>query len=168
MVLRNQNAVMTGYDFRTGFSGKMYADSYTVMLANMRKTGSEVNKVNDNRYELAVSSNPVSVIRNNVAVGFGLEASAATLSGTAEQKANSISNRLLYEGEGVIVKLQKGSNTHFLVFALDRGSTYSANDRFIVYDPGTASSSKGNGVVFSSCASYSSYSLSDAVQLIWF
>lgn len=148
MILRNKGKTMYGTDFRCGdYYGTMFADPYTVMLANNNKSGSEVVK-DGNNYKLNGITNPVYVYSSNIGAKFGFTPpSSISLSGSEVTKADKIAQTLAVHPEGVIVGF---GTSHYLVFISDRGSSYAPNSRFYVCDPGADTSAKGNNVIYSS------------------
>lgn len=158
MVLRNMEKTISGTDFRTGFVGPLFADPFTVTLANVNKNGSEITQnPSTGNYNLTnISLNPVSVNLPNIFSKFNATyRQGIDLTGTATQRANTLALELsLNKSKGVIVLFKKGSNTHYIVLVGDRGSSYAADSRFIVCDPGTVTPSKGDNVVFTNSWSY--------------
>ena len=157
MVLRNMGKTMNGYDFRTGFTGPLYADPYTVTLANVQRTGKEV--VQDSgtgRYNLSTKAvDPVSVVMSNILspTGFNAKynAGGTSVTGTDAQKAATLATAIAGNNKrGIIALLKTGSRTHYIVIVGDRGSSYAAKDRFIICDPGGQIPSRGDNVPFSS------------------
>ncbi len=171
MVLRNQNAHMQGFDFRSGFNGSLYANPYTVTLANIGKTGPEVQWVGS-RLEMPCSIDPIAVRRTTIASAFGKTSHMQSLSGSVSQKAEVIADRLANSTGGVIVFFTKGSFTHALVIVRDLGPSYSTYERFIVCDPGTHDPSKGREVQFCYSRTYLvdggfDIGLSSATSMYW-
>ena len=166
MVLRNMGKTMNGTDFRTGFVGPLFADPFTVTLANVNRNGSEI-KYSSGKYNLSnVSVDPVSVNLPNILSKFSATyRQGINLTGTTAQNMTTLANLLpSNSSKGIIVLLKKGTNTHYIVIVGDRGSSYTADGRFIVCDPGTISSSKGDNVIFTNSWSYKSggYKMSNA------
>lgn len=148
MVLRNKGKRRYCKDFRTGFLGAMYADPFTVMLANVNKSGSEITQnPSTGNYNLpGVTGNPVYTNLQTIATNFSCTRTNTTLTGMDAQKAATIANLLSSHPEGVIVTF---NGAHYVVIVGDRGSSYPPANRFIVCDPGTIDPAKGNNVVFS-------------------
>lgn len=159
MVLRNMNAKMTGYDYRTKITGELIADPYTVMLASNNLTGNELSIV-DGKRVLATPSSPMNMNRTAVATAFGKTMTRQEISGTDSAKATIIANKLAENPEGIIMHLTNG---HFVVCGGDTNSS-DLNSRFIIYDSGSAYSSTGNGVAFNT----REYSLSQVNILYWY
>lgn len=159
MVLRNMNAKMNGFDFRrAGYEGPMIADPYTVMLANIGKTGSEITVSNDKYYFNGVKSDPTDVARYQIAAAFGKTWNEEILSGTVANKVNQIAAKLASNPEGVIVAF---SNPHFVVIGGDTG-VGTTGSRFIMYDAGSAYASTGNGQPLAA-----KYNLANASKVYW-
>ena len=178
MVLRNRNYWMTGTDFRTDYEGRMYADPYTAMLANIAQDGSQVTYTGG-EYRISTGYDPVNVVYNNIRTHFAdssgiMSYGSASLTGTVTQKANAIGAKLASTSGGVIVFFNKSGFTHAIVFTEDLGSDLFSYERFKVYDPGTANSNEGFNVLFGDSKTYLTKSeggfdigLSSATSMYW-
>ena len=161
MVLRNMQKTMNGTDFRTGFIGPLYADPFTVTLANVGKNGSEISQnPSTGNYNLPnVYVDPISVSLPTILPKFGATyRTGVDLTGTDAQKISQLALALsINQGKGIIVLLKNSSgSTHYIVIVGDNGGT-SANQRFIVCDPGTVNPSLGDNVLFGNSKSVVSY-----------
>lgn len=137
MVLHNMNAHTKDdiTDNRTGFVGKQYADPLTVYMA---------------RNNLTVQPTSVSSSKLNLQydddgqiLDIG-EYFDKTITRTTDVELSDVKTALNNNPYGVVVRLKKGSDSHYVVFYKSSNS-----DGFVVYDPGTGTASKGNGVAFS-------------------
>ena len=162
MVLRNLGATMQGYDIRNPGAGihKMQADPFTVTLANCSLFGNEytVSNTTPQKYTFAYNGNsiPVDTVWSKAVGAFGYGFNLQKRNGASAQTyRNRIISTLSQHPEGIIVYFKKDSRTHGVVF-----TRYDAvNDDFIVCDPGTRDSAKGNNI---SLAQFSQY------QSLWF
>lgn len=136
MVLHNMNAHTKDdiTDNRTGFVGKQYADPLTVYMARNNLTV-QPNSASSSTLELQYDDN--GQIRY-IGEYFNKKITRKTDVTLSTVKAALNSNPY-----GVVVRLKKGSDSHYVVFYKASNS-----DGFVVYDPGTGTSSKGNGVTF--------------------
>ena len=156
MVLHNMNAHTKNNitDNRTGFKGKQYADPMTVYMA---------------RNNLTVQ--PTSASSSNIGLQYDNNGQILnignyfnkTITRNTNATLSTVKTALNSNPYGVVVRLQKGSDSHYVVFYKASNS-----DGFVVYDPGTGTASKGNGVTFSN--SYSainrSFTTGDISELI--
>ncbi len=147
MVLHNMNAHTKNNitDNRTGFVGKQYADPLTVYMARNNLT---VQPTSASSSKIALQYNADGTKVLNIGEYFG-----KTISRKTNATLSTVKTALNNNPYGVVVRLKKGSNSHYVVFYKASNS-----DGFVVYDPGTGQASKGNGVTFSN--SYSAINLS--------
>lgn len=144
MVLHNLGATLErGYDFRSGQTGNLPADPYTVALANT--------------YNFGASSASELLYGDPVLVGWGAVTSRFSIDGEKigirrvySPTLRTIADLLESHPAGVVVEFKKASGSHYVVFAecLNPGAA-SANDlKFIVYDPLGYTPDQGDGVLY--------------------
>lgn len=153
MILRNLGATMNGYDFRTGYNGRLQADPFTVMMANCKINGADF-KSSPTYYHIdqPTSSNEPSIPEpdnlegNNVANKF--DVSYSSFSNVTEEK---LINALEKYGYLLIYfKKTEYRAPHFMV--LTNLEKYNANDgksfaqRATVFDPAALTWSVGAGI----------------------
>ncbi len=115
MILRNLGATTSShYDVRTGTTGILNADPFTVTYANTQfPTISQVGTI----YMANTSSNPVWINDYYVTNGFGKTFDEFYITGaTDSSKADAIAYQLSLHPEGVAVSFKSGSRTHTIVF----------------------------------------------------
>ncbi len=151
MVLNNMGATMTnGYDFRSGQTGNLIADPYTVALANSGNYG----------YEPSVKTlkfNPIYMRWANVASRFNVDGRKLEFTRKYNPTLAHIRDLLKEHPEGVIVQLSIGSSkNHYLVFTecLNPNEKYSSNLKFMVCDSAARSPEEGDYVPFEKSTSY--------------
>lgn len=136
MVLRNLKVTTstTHPDFRSGITGYLQADPFTVMLANNAWPAIVANS--NGTYTANVANTaygPTYVFHNKIASSFGKKSNAVSLRGLSdENKANAIAYYLSLHPEGVMVAFARTINdesyTHMIVFTqttVEIPSTYS-------------------------------------------
>lgn len=132
MILKNLGAktITQETDFRTGYTGYLDADPFTIMLANTQFPAVNYNSSNQH-YEITsytLSNTPVYMYYVRVANAFGYDVVNVDLSGkTAEEKSSTITQHLNSHPEGVHLRISysvDGSAAHSLVFTK---STYSVS-----------------------------------------
>lgn len=144
MMLHNMNAKTAGdiTDSRTGYKGKMYADPYTVYMASKKYTSKPT------EYDIV---NYTSTIEANIEEYFGVN-----LNSTGISSLDDVKPYLNTHPEGIVVKLTQTDNSqypmHYVVLMKSNNS-----DGYVVYDPGTQQTTRGNGVTFSN--SYSHFTM---------
>lgn len=117
MILRNLGASTssTHYDFRSGTTGYLSADPFTVMLANT--SWPTITGNSDGTYTASTTQNPVYTYHGRIASAFGKTISQVSISGLSDDnKANAIAYYLSLHPEGVAVSFQSGTRTHTIVF----------------------------------------------------
>lgn len=141
MVLHNMNAktVDNITDSRTGYTGKMYADPYTVYMAS-KKYPSKPTEYDITNYD--------STMEQNLEDSFGVELTTVKIS-----SLNDAKSYLNSHPEGIIVKLKQTDNPnygmHYIVLMKSNNT-----DGYVVYDPATQQLSSGYGVPFTDSYSY--------------
>lgn len=118
MILRNLGATTASkqYDFRSGNTGYLSADPFTVMLANTSWPTITANA--NGTYTASTTKNPVYTYHGVVAKAFGKTANQVSLTGLNDtQKANAIAYYLSSHPEGVAVSFKRSDGgTHTIVF----------------------------------------------------
>ena len=169
MVLNNMGARLTeGYDFRSGQSGDLPADPYTVALANSGNLGATTSKG-------SLSGNPILVSRSNIESRFNVGGRAVYSKMTYDVSNKAIKEALDEHPEGVIIYFSRPSKgrTHYIVFTkcLNPDETNPRNYKFEVCDSASYDAARGDHVPFEKCISYTSegYRMSSAVSMIcWY
>ena len=129
MVLRNLGAITstTHPDFRSGITGRLAADPFTVMLANTNWP--TISQNSNGRYTANATNGPTYIYHNRIASSFGKTVNRVYLNGLSDaSKANAIAYYLSLHPEGVIVFFDNGNGTHAIVFTqttVEIPSTYS-------------------------------------------
>lgn len=134
MILHNMNAQTKNkiYDLRTGYTGYMYADPYTVFMARMGTT------TTPKSFTSNISLTDTAI--TDIGTYFNKTAKRYNVSNLADAKKYADSYP-----QGVVVRFEQTDNSkypsHYVVL-VKSGSNY------LIYDPGTTQSAKGNGVSF--------------------
>lgn len=155
MVLKNLNSKTSSncWDFRTNFYGKLIPDPFTLTLRNNNISSKPVYDSSTLKYKYtkSLSATPVklNVSRtiSDLVQDFG-----HTAHNIPSANINDVTSLLSTHPEGVIVGLKNSSAAlpeHWIVFCPSNNS-----DGYVVYDPATGNSLKGNGVAFTSSYSY--------------
>lgn len=151
MVFHNMGATYTnGYDFRSGQSGDLPADPYTVALANVGFSG--FSAPTGTYY-----ADPIYTRWSTVTKAFKLNGKDLTYTHKYSGNRNTIKNALLKNPEGIVVQMTKSDgDTHYIVITecINPEETKASKLRFIVYDPLSYDGSDGDGVPFEDSASY--------------
>ncbi len=151
MILNNLGAVKTnGYDFRSGQTGGLVADPYTVGLANSGNYGPLSPTTTQ-------SNNPIYMRWDYVARQFNVDGKQLTLKKEAWGITRKRIRDLLEEHpEGVIVQVQRGSKNHYIVFTecVNPTEKYNSNLKFMVCDSAAYVPENGDYVPFEQCTSY--------------
>lgn len=122
MVLNNLGASTKAVrtDFRSTLVSRLSADPFVVTMENIGYPTITLNS-NTKKYEIkGQTESPVYMYWDVVAKAFGKTASKTTLSGTAEQRAATLTNLIKANPQGVIACL---GGWHWVVFT---GSTYAS------------------------------------------
>ncbi|NLK39075.1 MAG: Ig domain-containing protein [Clostridiales bacterium] len=152
MVLNNLGARMTeGYDFRTGQNGNLIADPYTVALANSYNKGSVTGKE-------ILYNNPIYVIDYLVLSRFNVKGKALTDQKNFYVTKQAIKDALDKNPEGVIIRMNRGKDSHFLVFTkcINPDEKNPNKYEFLVCDPAAYTPGEGAHVRFEDSISYRS------------
>lgn len=147
MVLHNLGATLTiGHDFRTGQDGNLPADPYTVALANSGNIGPE-NLQN-------IYGNPIYMRWSFVASRFNVDGEKVEFQKTLYPTRLQIKKEIEKHPAGVIICLEKGTETHFMVAygVVNPNETVSSKIEFIVFDPSGYVPETGDGIPFSQTA----------------
>lgn len=150
MVLHNMNAKtsVAFTDFRTGFKGYMYADPFTVYLAHNGLTSAPIEsnsrfEYNDKSIELRYYDVNTSAGTKKVQnIGSYFNKNIVVHSGTLSDAKAQLSSH----PQGVIIRFNKSGNSHYVVMV----PSNTDSNGYVIYDPGTQTESKGNGVSLSS------------------
>ena len=166
MVLNNMGAKLTeGYDFRSGQTGDLPADPYTVALANSGNYGATTAKG-------VLYGNPILVSRSNIEARFNVNGKGVASKMTYNVSKKAIKEALDEHPEGVIVYFSRPSRnrTHYIVFTrcINPEETNPNNYRFEVCDSASYDAARGDHVLFEESISYKSegYRMSSAVSII--
>ncbi len=159
MVLRNVNATMGGKDFRTGFTGSLYADPFTAMLSNIGSNGSELKNLSANTLS---NSEPDYLWREKLVSNFKIN--GKTLYShriqvgnmTESKKMECLDAVLNLNGQykAIISFKNKNSCTHFMVVTGYNRNEIDAKNRYIVLDPLGTTFSQAKGLKFGLCPIY--------------
>ena len=150
MVLNNMGAVKTnGYDFRSGQTGNLVADPYTVGLANSGAFGAE-------NTTTTLSGNPIYMRWSYVAEQFNVEGKKVILNKVYSPSAAKIKTILADHPEGVIVQLSTSTKNHYIVFTecLNPDERTSSKIRFLVCDSASYTPESGDNIQFEKSTSY--------------
>lgn len=149
--LRNLGATLTeGYDFRSGQTGNLPADPYTVSLANSGNYGAS-------SANATLSGNPIYVNHNLIATRFRVNGKSLSVTQTYAPNLKQIKEALDAHPEGVVVGLYHPVyENHYLLFTkcVNPEETNPYNYKFIVCDPAAYAASQGDNVPFEQCYSY--------------
>ncbi len=166
MVLNNMGARLTeGYDFRSGQSGNLPADPYTVALANAGSYGATTSKG-------VVYGNPILVARSKIDARFNVNGKSIISEMTYDVSNKAIKEALDEHPEGVVIYFSRPSRnkTHYIVFTkcLNPEETNPRNYKFEVCDSASYDAARGDHVPFEKCLSYTveGYRMSSAVSMI--
>ena len=150
MLLRNMGATLDGaYDIRTGKTGSLQADPYTVALANAGSKGA----TSSNK---TVYGNPIYVASNRIAEAFKLKGKSFEVNTTYYVTKKAIKEALDRHPEGVIVGFKKWNSSHYLLFTkcVNPQEKNPNNYQFIVCDPASYTGKDGDHVLFEKSYSY--------------
>lgn len=150
MVLNNMGAVKTaGYDFRSGQTGNLIADPYTVGLANSGAYGTE-------NTTTTLSGNPIYMRWSYVAEQFNVDGKKVILNKVYSPSAAKIKTILAEHPEGVIVQVSTSTKNHYIVFTecLNPEERTSSKIKFLVCDSAAYSPENGDNIPFEKSTSY--------------
>lgn len=150
MVLNNMGAVKTaGYDFRSGQTGNLIADPYTVGLANSGAYGTE-------NTTTTLSGNPIYMRWSYVAEQFNVDGKKVILNKVYSPSAAKIKTILAEHPEGVIVQVSTSTKNHYIVFTecLNPEERTSSKIKFLVCDSAAYIPENGDNVPFEKSTSY--------------
>ena len=150
MLFHNLGAVYTkGYDFRSGQSGNIPADPYTVALANVGYKGFA--SASGTYY-----ADPIYARWSVITEAFNVDGRALKVEHRFQGRAG-IRDALKEHPEGVVVRLTKSNgDTHFVLFTecVNPNEKKASKLKFIIYDPMAMTKSRGDGVPFEQSESY--------------
>ncbi len=157
MMLRKKNLTMDGKDYRTGYDGDMFADPFTVMLANNNLDGRTLtDRTEEQTLPSNSSSGPCFVSTTIIGNNFDCTYTSVDLANKTEDfKRTKIDNYINQYG-AAIVKLINGDHSHFIIFYGYKSSETDINKRYYVLDPYASNLSGAEGVLFNGCATFSS------------
>ncbi|MBQ7171934.1 MAG: RICIN domain-containing protein [Clostridia bacterium] len=152
MVLHNLDARKTeGYDFRSGQTGNLPADPYTVALANTMNYGaSSASEI--------LYGDPILVGIHNIAAAFRVGGEPVTAQTTYLYSLAQIRDLLKDHPEGVIVGMANARGRHYVVMTecVNPDAANPDDLQFLVCDPGAYYPAQGNNVPFEQSYSYQS------------
>lgn len=166
MVLNNMGAVKTeGFDLRSGQEGNLIADPYTVALANSGQHGPD-------SANTTLRGNPIYMAWSYVAEQFSVDGKTLKANKLYYPTRTKIKNLLEEHPEGVVVNVEKGSKSHFLVFAECVNPEEKVNSKlqFIVCDSAAYLPENGDFVPFERSTSYlyEGYRYGNIVSVLYF
>ncbi len=150
MVLNNMGARKTsGYDFRSGQTGNLIADPYTVGLANSGSFGADTAST-------TLRGNPIYMRWAYVAEQFNVDGKTVKLSKVYSPSTTKIKNILAEHPEGVIVQLSTATKNHYIVFTkcINPEEKTSSKLKFMVCDSAAYLPQNGDNVLFEESTSY--------------
>lgn len=150
MVMHNLGARYgAGYDFRFEKDGDLEADPYVVALANTGNRGLTTDSG-------TLYYNPILMNLRQLTANFTLFGKKLTYTESYSVSKKSIKEALDTHPEGVIVHMQNGSSSHYIVIAacINPAAANPRDYRFIVYDAAAQKRSEGDGVTFEESVSY--------------
>ncbi|MBQ9428924.1 MAG: hypothetical protein IJU41_05190 [Clostridia bacterium] len=153
-----------GYDFRFEAEGNIEADPYTVALANTGNAG--LSEASGTLY-----GNPILIYLSNITSRFTICRRPITAVETPISSVAAVRDALKTHPEGVVVYMQYGGNSHYVVFAecLNPSETDARRLRFRIYDPAATTRDFGDGVLFEDSMSYKTgYRYGSVVKMITF
>ena len=150
MVMHNLGARYGGgYDFRFDKDGDLEADPYVVALANTGNRGLETESG-------TLYYNPILMNLRELTKNFTLFGKKLTYTERYSVSKKIIKEALDTHPEGVIVHMQNGSSSHYIVIAscINPDAANPRDYRFIVYDAAGQKRSEGDGVTFEESVSH--------------
>ncbi len=150
MVLHNLGAVLErGYDLRSGQTGNLPADPYTVTLANTYNFGPT------STAEL-LYGDPILASWNAIASRFFVDGKAVGCRKIYYPSPRRIADLLEDHPAGIVVEFRKSSGSHYVVFGkcLNPEAKNQYDLEFEVYDPLGYTADQGDGVSYERTASY--------------
>ena len=150
MVLHNLGATLEkGYDMRSGQTGDLPADPYTVSLANTYNFGAS--GVAELLY-----GDPILANWKAIASRFFVDGEPRGCRKIYYPTPRRIATLLEDHPAGIVVEFKKGSGTHYVVFGecLNPEEKDQNKLKFLVYDPLGYTADQGDGVLYERTASY--------------
>lgn len=150
MVLHNLGATLErGYDLRSGQTGNLPADPYTVTLANTYNFGPTSTS------EL-LYGDPILAGWTAIASRFYVDGQAVGCRKIYYPTPRRIADLLEDHPAGIVVEFKKSSGSHYVVFGecLNPEATNQYDLEFKVYDPLGYTADQGDGVTYERTASY--------------
>lgn len=161
MALRNVNATITGKDFRTGFTGNLYADPFTTMLANINNNGTSLENFEENT--LILSEDPCYTYRATLISNFKINGNTLYSHCYDLELSNSVDLEtaldyiLEHNGNyGAIVTFTNPyyGTTHYITFTGKDDSQTNLIDKYTVFDPSGTTFAHAKGLKFRNCITY--------------
>lgn len=178
MALRNVNATIPGKDFRTGFTGNLYADPFTVMMANSGIDGTSMTNYSENPLP---NNSPCYIYRTNLISRFTVNSNTLYSHCYYLGLYNSVDLEtaldyiLEHNGSyGAIITFTNSyGNTHYMVVTGKDDSQTDLKNKYTVFDPSGTTFAHAKGLKYSSCVSYTRtgahhMELSDVVAIHYF
>lgn len=150
MVMHNLGArYADGYDFRFEKDGDLEADPYVTALANTGNLGLTTESG-------TLYYNPILMNLRQLTAKYTLFGRKLTYTERYSVSKKIIKEALDTHPEGVIVHMQNGSNSHYIVIAscINPDAADPRDYRFVVYDAAAQKRSEGDGVTFEESISY--------------
>ncbi len=180
MIFRNagRQSASNLTDFRTGVSGKLGADPYTVYLVNIGASNPQFT-FSDNKYKCNESAQSAVNSWASLAKGFGYNG-YQTVDETSDDPQtirNRIGSLLDAHPEGIVMFVKKNdSKKHFIAVTGysshmqtdSNGETHKIVDAIFVCDANTVDASKGKNVSYENCRSFSDYGWSLILRYFYF
>lgn len=178
MALRNVNATIQGKDFRTGFTGNLYADPFTVMMANTGIDGTSMTNYSENTLP---NNDPCYIYRTNLINRFTINGNALYSHCYDLELYNSVDLEtaldyiLEHNGNyGAIITFRNSyGNTHFMVVTGKDDSQTDLKNKYTVFDPSGTTFAHAKGLKYKLCITYATteayhMELSDVVAIHYF
>ena len=166
MVLHNMGAVKTsGYDFRSGQTGNLVADPYTVGLANSGNYGADSASV-------LQYGNPIYMVWSYTAEQFNLDGKTVKLDRIYYPSRSKMRDLLQEHPEGIIIQVSTKTKNHYIVFSecLNPEEKVNSKLKFAVCDSAAYLPYEGDYVLFEESTSYiyEGYRYGNIVSVMFF
>ena len=166
MVLHNMGAVKTnGYDFRSGQTGNLVSDPYTVGLANSGNYGADSASV-------LQYGNPIYMRWSYVAEQFNVDGKTVKLNKIYYPTRSKMRDLLKEHPEGIVIQVSTATKNHYLVFSecLNPEEKVNSKLKFAVCDSAAYLPYEGDYVLFEESTSYryEGYRYGNIVSIMYF